>query len=162
MGRQVLNFLVDAAALAAFLLLLSTGALIRWVLPPGSGHSLTLWGMDRHGWGSIHFWLAVAFLALTALHLVLHWAWISCMIRWRPDGEGTSRRDSRIVPTLVLLFLIALFALAPFFGRVKRDESRRGRGHDEHASFRLHSPPDPAYSFAGWFADDHSKQGGSA
>ena len=131
MRRNDWNFLLDAAALAALLLLLSTGILIRWVLPPGSGHFLTLWGMDRHGWGSIHFWIAVAFAVLMAVHLILHWSWIACMIRWStPAGKSDkARRHPRIVITLILLFLVALLALVPFFGKVKNDG---GGSHEEH------------------------------
>jgi len=147
MRRNDWNFIIDAAALAAFLLLLSTGILIRYVLPPGSGHSLALWGMDRHGWGAIHFWIAVAFLVLMAVHLVLHWSWIACMIHWRrPEGEARKAgRSPRIAITLILLFLVALLSLVPFFGKVKsdgtgshEDHERRGggRGRMEHRQER--------------------------
>ncbi|MBN1824925.1 MAG: DUF4405 domain-containing protein [Candidatus Eisenbacteria bacterium] len=134
MRKNDWNFLVDAAALAALLLLLSTGILIRYVLPAGSGHFLALWGMDRHEWGTVHFWIAVVFLALMAIHLVLHWSWIACMIRWRP-AEGaapTARREPRVVAALLVLFLIALLALAPFFGRVDETERGGGRGREGH------------------------------
>ena len=130
MRRNDWNFLVDAAALAAFLLLLSTGILIRYVLPSGSGHFLALWGMDRHGWGSIHFWIAVAFLVLMAVHLVLHWSWIACMIhRRRPEGEPRkAKRGPRVVITLLLL--VALLALIPFFGKVRSDGDGSHGDHD--------------------------------
>jgi hypothetical protein len=59
--------------LLAFAVLTTTGVLTRYVLPPGSGHYATLWGLDRHGWGDIHCWVAVQLLGVLALHLVLHW-----------------------------------------------------------------------------------------
>jgi hypothetical protein len=62
MKRTSLNFLVDAIALAAFILLAATGVLVRYVLPAGSGHFSMIWGLDRHGWGTAHFWIAVVLL----------------------------------------------------------------------------------------------------
>ena len=72
MKRANLNFLVDAVALIAFVLLAATGVLVRYVLPPGSGHFSALWGMDRHQWGQVHFWIAVVLMASLGLHLFLH------------------------------------------------------------------------------------------
>jgi hypothetical protein len=73
MKRPNVNFAVDCLGFAGFVLLTATGVLMRYVLPPGSGHSTTIWTLDRHEWGSIHFWIAIAFLAVLAFHLFLHW-----------------------------------------------------------------------------------------
>jgi hypothetical protein len=84
------NFLVDLIAFVDLLLLTATGAILMWVLPPGSGgghghghgagraasEAKTLLGLGRHDWGEIHFVLALLFLALMLLHLCLHWTWI--------------------------------------------------------------------------------------
>jgi hypothetical protein len=117
MRKPSLNFLIDGIAFAAFVLLAGTGVLMRYVLPPGTGHFLTLWGLDRHEWGVIHFWIAVAMLAALALHLLLHWRWVVDMIRGRPrEGSGV-----RIALAIVgILGLIGL-ALSPFFGPVEHD-----------------------------------------
>jgi hypothetical protein len=99
MKRPQLNFLVDAAAFVLFLLLMSTGLLLRYQLPPGSGEleshgpgrgSLErvvtlLWGQTRHDWGHIHFWISVALIAVLALHLFLHWQWIVGIMRGKPS-----------------------------------------------------------------------------
>jgi len=55
MKKSQQNFIIDALSLAAFLLLVSTGLLMRYALPPGSGHDVTIWGLDRHEWGSLQF-----------------------------------------------------------------------------------------------------------
>jgi hypothetical protein len=117
MRKPSLNFLIDGIAFAAFVLLAGTGVLMRYVLPPGSGHFLTLWGLDRHEWGVIHFWIAVAMMAALALHLLLHWRWVVDMIRGRPrEGSGV-----RVALAFVgILGLIGL-ALSPFFGPVEHD-----------------------------------------
>ena len=81
MARPNVNFVVDGCGFAGFVLLTATGVLMRYVLPPGSGRFTTLWTLDRHGWGSIHFWLAIALLSVLAFHLFLHWRWITTVVR---------------------------------------------------------------------------------
>lgn len=90
MRRTTLNFIVDVIALVDLLLLAATGAILRWVLPPGSGggHGYgfrrgrapgavkELLGLGRHDWGDIHFVLALLFVLLILIHLYLHWTWI--------------------------------------------------------------------------------------
>lgn len=90
MRRTTLNFIVDLISFVDLLLLAVTGAIMKWVLPPGSGggHGYgfrrgrdpgevkALLGLDRHDWGDIHFVLALLFLILILLHLILHWTWI--------------------------------------------------------------------------------------
>ena len=44
MKRTNLNLIIDAAGFAGFVFLTATGVLVRYVLPPGSGHHTTLWG----------------------------------------------------------------------------------------------------------------------
>jgi hypothetical protein len=45
----------------------------RYLLPPGSGRLEILWGMSRHEWGEVLFWIAVTLAAVLTLHLLLHW-----------------------------------------------------------------------------------------
>lgn len=85
MRRNVLNFLVDVVTLLAILAMIATGLLIRFVLPPGTGgrhgeRGLTLWGMSRHDWGDLHFWVSVALGVLLVLHVALHWSWVCLMV----------------------------------------------------------------------------------
>ena len=79
---------------ANLLLLAATGAIMKWILPPGSGggHGYgfrggrgpssgvgqvgQLLGLGRHDWGDIHFILAVSFVSLILVHIILHWTWI--------------------------------------------------------------------------------------
>ncbi len=116
MKRFNLNFLVDCLGFAGFVLLTATGVLMRYVLPPGSGRSTTIWTLDRHEWGSIHFWIAIAFLAVLAFHLFLHWRWIVTLMSGRPR-EGSGARLA--LGTVGLAALLAL-AIAPFLSPVER------------------------------------------
>ncbi len=116
MNRSTTNFIVDAVAFAAMMLLGATGALIRYVLPPGSGHFSRLWRMDRHEWGHIHFWIAVVLLCAVALHFVLHWQWIISMIRGRAGSRSAMRMSLAVIGLLALVGLMA----SPFLGQVQQ------------------------------------------
>ncbi|MBN1346817.1 MAG: DUF4405 domain-containing protein [Phycisphaerae bacterium] len=90
MKRNTLNFIIDLLALLLMWGLLTTGLLIKYVLPPGSGHWLAVGGMNRHDWGDIHFWLAVGICALMILHVLLHWQWVCGTVRRFFTGTETN------------------------------------------------------------------------
>jgi len=95
MRRRTLNFAIDSFAFIDLVLLAGTGAILKWVLPPGSGgghgqgfrggrgpqEAKLLLGLGRHDWGDVHFVLAVLFVVLMLLHLCLHWTWIRTCAR---------------------------------------------------------------------------------
>lgn len=113
MHRPTLNFLIDLVAFVAFAFLTTTGILTRYLLPPGSGRWATLWGLNRHQWGDLHFWVAVVLLGVLAIHLVLHWRWILCIVKGkRPDTSGW-RVGLGLVGLIGLLGLAAAPLLAP-------------------------------------------------
>jgi hypothetical protein len=114
MSKSTTNFVVDTLAFAAFVLLGTTGAITRYVLPPGTGHFRSLWGLDRHDWGGVHFWIAVVFLITLALHLVLHWRWIICTVK----GSSPTNVVLRVTLAFIGLFLIIGLAIAPYFSSV--------------------------------------------
>ncbi|NBC18928.1 MAG: DUF4405 domain-containing protein [Bacteroidetes bacterium] len=128
MKRPAQNFLVDSLSLVAFVLLVATGVIMYFVLPPGS-HGTTLWGLGRHDWGDVHFWVAVSFLGLLAVHLILHWKWIVHMVRGRSQDDARARQRVTlgIVGVVALLMLIAAPLLS---STVERPGSadREGRG----------------------------------
>jgi hypothetical protein len=112
MKKTAVNLWLNVLAFVNFLALAATGAIMRWVLPPGSGGGQgggeglargwrggrsaldlsspdgsrirSLLGWKRHDWGDLHFWLAVALVTIIILHLALHWSWVRCNIlpRW--------------------------------------------------------------------------------
>ncbi len=83
MTLLVLIDLLGAILLAALAI---TGGILRWHLPPGSGHAehgqgpKLLLGMNRHGWGDVHFWLSIGFLIVMFVHLYQHRAWITARL----------------------------------------------------------------------------------
>jgi len=122
MKRTHLNFLVDFLAFAGFVVLTTTGVLMRYVLPPGSGHYSTIWNLDRHEWGGIHFWVSVVFFSLLTLHLVLHWRWIASVVTGRPrEGSGF-----RVGLGLVGLATVLALSLVPLTAPVEKDATGEG------------------------------------
>jgi len=122
MKRVNLNFIVDVLAFAGFVVLTTTGVLMRYILPPGSGHSATIWGLDRHEWGGIHFWVSVGFFSILALHLVLHWRWIASVVTGRPrEGSGF-----RVALGLVGLATVVALASAPLLAPVEKTTGEQG------------------------------------
>ena len=124
MSRRAINFTIDALAFGCFVLLSTTGVLMRYVLPPGSGRFTSVWGLDRHDWGALHFWIAAVLFGVLALHVFLHWRWIVSIIR------GTPREGSGFRVALGVLGLVAVVALAvaPLVSPVEGTGERGGRG----------------------------------
>jgi hypothetical protein len=135
MKRTTVNFVVDTVAFAGFVFLISTGMLLRYLLPPGSGRTeglgvghgaadkpvSLLWGLSRHEWGSVHFYIALTIMAVLAVHLVLHWNWIVCTVRGKPrEGSGF-----RVALGFFGLVVVILLAAAPLVSSV--EEISRGQ-----------------------------------
>jgi hypothetical protein len=89
MNRTRKLFWIDILNFILFLSVAMTGIIIKYVLPHGSARPrgggrgfhggrpiLTLWEMDRHQWGDIHFWLSIAFCIALIVHLIQHRRWI--------------------------------------------------------------------------------------
>jgi hypothetical protein len=125
MKKPSLNLIVDMAAFAGFVFLTTTGVLMRYVLPPGSGRFVRVFGLDRHDWGDIHYWVAVVFFAILALHLVLHWKWIVSVVRGR-KAEGS--HGWRVSLAIVGLLALMAIATAPVVAPVEQTGAP-GRGH---------------------------------
>ena len=92
MRRNTLNFIVDALTLLTMLVMVSTGLLIKYILPPrlGTGVHKSLADMDRHEWGEIHFWAAVVLGALLLLHVALHWKWVCATVQgWLDEAKAS-------------------------------------------------------------------------
>ena len=138
MTRQTLNFVVDSLAFAAFILLAGSGVLVRYVLPPGSGRVTSVWGLDRHEWGSVHFWLAIGCLAALALHLILHARWVVGKLRGRKEGAS----GGRVALGLIGVAALVALAVAPLVSPIERSAGAQRRhpgaylGDTEHDQIR--------------------------
>lgn len=115
MKRTQLNFVIDIIAFTGFVFLTTTGILLHYLLPPGSGHMTRLWGLDRHQWGTLHFWISVIFFSTLATHLILHWRWLTGVIAGRkPEGSGL-----RLGLGLLAVLTLIAFSVAPLIAPVE-------------------------------------------
>ena len=129
MTRSKKNLVIDLLSYICFVLLLGTGLILKYILPHGSGRPVgrgtgrasgeklitTLWGMTTEEWGQVHFWLAAAILVLMVLHLVLHWRWITCVLKRkeRPTDVSGGRAFLGLAGMFGVLALIILPFLTP-------------------------------------------------
>lgn len=138
MKRATLISLIDVVAFIAFLFLTSSGILLRYLLPPGSGRWSQLWGMTRHQWGELHFWVAVFFFAVLAFHLSQHWRFVLGLFR----GHLRECLRLRVALGLVGLVAVVLLSLAPLLTPVQVDDSRGERPY-RGGGQALHQPAQP-------------------
>ncbi len=111
MKKTSLFLLVDMLMFIFLALMSGLGLMIKYVLVPGSKRwdiysrnvDLSFLGLDRHGWGTVHFIFAIIFVGLLVLHIILHW---KCLVNYL----------CRILKTKALAnFLILMFATVLFF-----------------------------------------------
>jgi hypothetical protein len=114
MRRIVFNFLIDFVSFVGVLGMITTGLVVRYILPAGSGgfrHRVdrTLWSLSRHQWGELHFWVAAVLGALLVVHVALHWSWICHFVRQWIHGREHAR--SPIKPWVRHLYGIGFLLL---------------------------------------------------
>ena len=122
MKKSNLITFIDIAAFICFIFVVSTGVLMRYVLPPRSGHSIEIFGMSRHEWGDIHFYITFIFLAILSVHLILHWRFIRNVFHGQIKEAGISR----FILGLVGLLAILALAVAPFVAPKEYSEVSKG------------------------------------
>jgi len=87
--RRPVKVKVYLRAVTAILLLIVwalvtfTGILI-WAAPSGqrSGQQPLLFDLTKSEWGDIHFWVAVATIAVTLVHVIIDWKALRGVIRY--------------------------------------------------------------------------------
>jgi hypothetical protein len=132
MKRSRKNFAIDSLAFICFVFLVSTGVIMYYILPPGSGRGRTIWGLDRHEWGDIHFYFSVGFLAILAIHLFLHWNWIVSLVK----GKKRETSGRRALLGLVGALAVLAIALTPILTPVEssgdaKNEMKEGMHNEE-------------------------------
>jgi len=122
MKRNTLNFWIDLASFLVFFALFVTGLLIHYVLPPcdsctgagcSEGKALTLFGLGRHTYGKVHFYLALAATLAFLAHVCLHWSWVcaTCCNMLGLKGIPPERQEKYGIGLLTLLIVIIITLL---------------------------------------------------
>jgi hypothetical protein len=136
MKKNVINILVDALSFVVFLAMVSTGLILNFILPPGSGRVERLMrgsgrreqtielfmGLARHEWGTIHFYIAMTFLGFLIIHLYLHWTWIKAVSFGTKDRPQPLSRKLMAAIILVLMILSLVFPWLPARQTMTRTE----------------------------------------
>jgi hypothetical protein len=116
MRRTTVNLILDGLAALLMMVLVCTGIILRFALPPGSNKDRSLWELGRHQWGDVHFWLAMALLLVVLVHVANHWTWVVAVTIGRKSCDRTSAASGRrrwlsgAVFVLVLVGLVAGFS----------------------------------------------------
>lgn len=121
--KSTLILAVDMFAFTAFLFLTSSGLLLHYMLTPGSGRWSLVWGISRHEWGDIHFWIALTFFWILTLHVLLHWKVIAEL--FSPLTSAMNR--FRICLGIVGLSVLVAIAIAPLLNSIETQIDRDTR-----------------------------------
>lgn len=127
MKRYFDNLLIDLVAATLMIGMAATGYILRFPLPPGSNKYLALWGLTRHQWGDVHFWISLALLGVVLLHLGLHWQWIVVSVKrkWSVTKAASgSVLYSGLATVLILGVVLVLFGWAAHHGVEQITEPR--------------------------------------
>jgi hypothetical protein len=75
---------VIAIALIIVWILSAFSGLILWLAPEGrqAGRQLLLFDITKQNWGEIHFWICVAVVIVTVLHITIDWKALRGVIRY--------------------------------------------------------------------------------
>jgi hypothetical protein len=86
MSKSKINFAVDSIIGVAFVLSALSG-IVLYLVPGGyqggrnPNYGREILFLDHHGWTNLHTWASFVMIAGVAVHLVLHWRWILCMVK---------------------------------------------------------------------------------
>ena len=108
MKRSTQYVILNCILLLLLVSLLSTGLLLHYRLPPGIGRHSAIWGLSRHEWGEVHFWIGLSFGGMALIHVLLHWPWIRSLF-----VNVSERRRNAIIGAIV--FAIVIFVVFVVF-----------------------------------------------
>jgi hypothetical protein len=128
-SRTTVNFCLDAVLLVAFLMLLWTSFVLRFVFPQATGAGgWSVWGYGYDNWARMQFSVLMFLSVSILIHVMLHWSWVCGVItsrmkrhdgkpvRWE-DGTRTLVGVGLIVAIVnilgILLALASLLAKPP-------------------------------------------------
>ena len=132
MKKPKLNLIIDILLLILMAAIMGIGFLLKFRLLSGHekwekyGANLdtTLFGLDRHQWGTIHLILGLILFVVLVLHIWFHWNMIICIFKKLIKNKGP-----RIIFTIVLCLLTLFFLIAPFVFNIEIEDIREKQGY---------------------------------
>ena len=75
---------IIAIALITVWILSAFSGIILWLAPEvrQAGKQLLLFGITKENWGEIHFWICVAVVVVTIVHIIVDWKALRGVIRY--------------------------------------------------------------------------------
>jgi len=122
MNQFTFSKVLDLFSFVALMLMLSTGVFLKITLPPRSGGD-QVWGLSRHEWGDIHFYLSVVFLLFMSAHLLVHAKFIKSVI----IGKAPTEKYYRIVAGIIGVIALIALVFSPVISPVT--DVQRGQQH---------------------------------
>jgi hypothetical protein len=115
MSKTTINLLLDTLLLAAFIVLIYSSIIVRFVFPPGAdSRGWFLWGLAFDQWETVQFAM-VAVLALGVLiHVMLHWSWVCGVIATRLTRDKKAKIDDGAQTLYGVGLLIAIVNVLGF------------------------------------------------
>lgn len=113
--------IVDILSFVALVMMISTGTLLEFTLPTRSGGA-SVWGLTRHQWGDLHFYISVMFLTLMSAHLITHIRYIKYVFM----GSSSREQNYRLAIGMVGLSALLALAVAPVVSTVDNTSSHQG------------------------------------
>ena len=142
--KSKLNLLIDVLAYLGMMSMLSTGLMLMYIMPPGTGgcHGeggarITLLGLSRHEWGKVHWYVAVGLIVVAAVHVLLHWKWVTNTLA-NLTRPSVSRKAAGAGPLLVLGIVGAAAIAAPWI--IGTETHPTGGDHAEHRPVSVNAP----------------------
>ena len=87
--NRLINTRVYTRAVVAIMLFSSWGVvalsgLLLWLAPSGrqSGQMELLLGLTKEGWSDIHFWVSLAAIIITVIHVIIDWKALRGVMRY--------------------------------------------------------------------------------
>lgn len=106
--RNTINRILNFVLYINFCLMVGTGYILAFRLPPGSrgGKDMSMMGFDRHDWGDFHWYLSIVFLILIVVHLAVHWKWLV-------QVAGNKQKRPMLIGVAFGFLLILFLAIYP-------------------------------------------------
>ncbi len=85
---------VVAIALIIVWVLSAFSGLILWLAPEvrQSGRQLLLFDITKENWGQIHFWICVAVVIVTIVHIIIDWKALRGVLRYLTSVQRDATR----------------------------------------------------------------------
>ena len=131
MKKSDWQYLIDTLLFICIIGIVIIGFLLGLVIPKGPSvaeSSKYLFGLHRHSWGNIHFYLSIAFTALVFIHLLLSWKWIKA--KAKQIFKSTWRTSLIIILFLALLTPLLLWNFWPKYAETYADQGTGLRGRN--------------------------------